>query len=353
MEVVFGSCAVTAVLFAAFYFVYRINKTNLFSGFMFGFALSVLGMTFFLFSIQYTENIFLLYPIVALALVSIVVALFGIFILLAFLFINARTVFRKEGRSLSNSLTLVAGVGLVLLMIVSWFLVGHNPPVWLQALWAGIISLVFILSATIILFMTTALLCTLARPKLNKDYVIVLGSGLINGQVTPLLAGRIMRAISFARKQEAKGEIKPTLIMSGGQGADELMAEAEAMAQFAQEAQFDSAYILIEDNSKSTAENMLFSKAIMDARSPEGYRCVYATSSYHIMRAGIYARKAGLKIDGLSAETAWYFLPNAILREFIAWIALHKRRFILIAIAVFLLAAAAAGLPSYLLGSFV
>lgn len=102
MEVILGSCVVTAILFGIFYLAYRINKTNLFSGFMLCLALSAPGITFFLLAMQYPGNFFLLYPVVTLVIITIIVLLFGIFILLAFLFINARTVFRKEGRSIAN-----------------------------------------------------------------------------------------------------------------------------------------------------------------------------------------------------------------------------------------------------------
>ena len=346
MELLVGICGATVASLGLFCLQYRFNKTSLLSGMLFCCFVMLLGVTLVFFALRYPENPFLLYPLVTLTFVAFVAAAFGIYILIAFLLLNARTVFRKEGRSLANSLTLIAGIGITLFIVVSWFMVGQTPPPWLQALWAGILSVVFVSVLTVVLFLVTVLLCTLSRPRPNKDYLVVLGSGLIDGRVTPLLAGRIMRAVSFARAQKARTGILPTLIMSGGQGADEPCAEAEAMAHFAREASFDEDHILIESASSNTAENMAFSKAIMDARSPHGYSALYATSSYHVMRAGIFARKAGLRIDGLGARTAWYFLPNALLREFAAWIALHKRGFVLVVILAFLFSVTSVGLSS-------
>ena len=84
--------------------------------------------------------------------------------------------------------------------------------------------------------------------------------------------------------------------------------------------------LLLEAQSTSTLENMQFSKALMDKDSGGGsYSCIYATNNYHVLRAGIAARKAGLKIYGIGAKTAFYYLPNAILREYIAYIYLYLK----------------------------
>ncbi len=78
--------------------------------------------------------------------------------------------------------------------------------------------------------------------------------------------------------------------------------------------------------SKSTLENMRFSREIMDRESAgKPYTCIYATNNYHVLRAGIYARKAGLKISGIGAKTRFYFLPNAVLREYIAYLYIHRK----------------------------
>ena len=47
-------------------------------------------------------------------------------------------------------------------------------------------------------------------------------------RVTPLLAGRIDRALKVYRRQADKKKKPPMLIMSGGKGGDEQIAEGEA-----------------------------------------------------------------------------------------------------------------------------
>ena len=82
--------------------------------------------------------------------------------------------------------------------------------------------------------------------------------------------------------------------------------------------------ILVEDHSRTTNENLIYSKEMMDAVKPK-YRCVIATHNYHLFRAGIYARKAGLKrAEGIGAPTVSYYLPMAFLREFIAYLNMNK-----------------------------
>lgn len=46
-------------------------------------------------------------------------------------------------------------------------------------------------------FISISLLFWLRKPKLNQDFIIILGSGLIGKKVPPLLASRIDKAIEI------------------------------------------------------------------------------------------------------------------------------------------------------------
>jgi uncharacterized SAM-binding protein YcdF (DUF218 family) len=169
------------------------------------------------------------------------------------------------------------------------------------------------------------ILCNLTRPKLNQDYIIVLGCWIKNGEVTPILARRLDKAIWFYNKQKEAGN-PPKLLLSGGKGNDESCSEAEAMKTYALEHGIPEYDLILEDMSGSTRENMIFSKEIMDAQTGgKAYNCIYATNNYHVLRAGIFAAKAGLKARGIGAATAFYYLPNAILREYIAYLYIHLK----------------------------
>ncbi|HEX3491816.1 MAG TPA: YdcF family protein [Streptosporangiaceae bacterium] len=151
----------------------------------------------------------------------------------------------------------------------------------------------------------------------SADFVVVLGSGLLDGsRVPPLLAGRLDRGRAvYQALADAGGN--PVLIVSGGKGSDEQVPEAEAMADYLIARGFPAGRIQREDQSASTEENLAFSKTIMDRLRP-GASCVIVTSSYHAFRAAMIARSAGVNGQVTGARTAPYYWPGATLREFVA-----------------------------------
>lgn len=57
---------------------------------------------------------------------------------------------------------------------------------------------------------------------------------------------------------------------------------------------------------------------------PDSTFCL-VTSSYHVYRALVLAKRQGLQCVGYGAKTKWYFTLNAFIREFIAYIVITKR----------------------------
>ncbi len=99
------------------------------------------------------------------------------------------------------------------------------------------------------------------------------------------------------------------------------------MAEYAEEQGIPREHLLLETVSSTTSENMLFSKQLMDEDAGgKPYHALYVTSNYHLLRTGIYARKAGLRIGGLGSKTALYYLPTALLREYIAYAVMHWKQ---------------------------
>jgi uncharacterized SAM-binding protein YcdF (DUF218 family) len=154
------------------------------------------------------------------------------------------------------------------------------------------------------------------------DFVVVLGAGLIRGEVTRLLARRLDRGRQVWERVRGRGGA-PMMITSGGQGPDEPVSEARAMADYLIAAGVPEGAILLEDRSTTTLENLTFSRRIMVERKPD-YRCVVVTSNYHVLRAALYARRAEVNGQVLGAPTARYFWPNAFLREFVAVLVEHR-----------------------------
>lgn len=155
------------------------------------------------------------------------------------------------------------------------------------------------------------------EPSYDRDYVIILGCKIRpDGTLFPLIRGRVDRAIAFVRRQEAATGKRAVLIPSGGKGADEPDSESAAMARYIREQGIAEDQILMEDQSKTTLENLCFSHRLIDART-ENAKVAFSTSSYHVYRGGILASQSGWNIDGMGSGTKWYFWPNAFLREFI------------------------------------
>jgi uncharacterized SAM-binding protein YcdF (DUF218 family) len=153
--------------------------------------------------------------------------------------------------------------------------------------------------------------------------------------VPPLLAGRIDQGLRYARQVASLTGHAPKLVMSGGQGPDEPQPEAQAMRDYALESGAEPSLVLTETRSRNTEQNLRYSKELMDADAGgEPYRCVFVTNGYHVLRAAIYARRAGLRhAAGIGTRTAAYFRPNAVIREYLGWLALHKHLLLAVAIA--------------------
>lgn len=259
------------------------------------------------------------------AVLFLIVILFGLYAAIIFLIGNSFIVLRHESRRLPNLLTLILALAIIALIVMQIY----GPkilPNWSVILLSIPTTIAFYFFVVFWNFLSISIIYQFNQPKFNQDYIVVLGAGLIGGEkVTPLLAKRIDRAIQFYKKQSEETLSPPQLLMSGGQGPDEKIPEAQAMREYALEQGIPDEDILMEAQSTNTLENMRFSKEIMERENPSGYHAIFTSNNYHIFRAGMYAEEVGLKIDGIGSKTARYYLPNAFLREFIAVALMNKR----------------------------
>ena len=156
------------------------------------------------------------------------------------------------------------------------------------------------------------------NPAYDKDYIIILGSKIRkDGTLTPLLRGRVDRAIKFAKEQKKISNKEIIYVPSGGKGNDEMISEAEAMKNYLIEKGISKDAILIENESTSTVENMRFSRDVIRKRG-QSPKIAYSTTDYHVFRSGIIASKEGIDCEGMGSKTKWYFYTNALIREFMA-----------------------------------
>lgn len=150
----------------------------------------------------------------------------------------------------------------------------------------------------------------------KEDAIIVLGAGLKGDKLSAALKGRLDAAIAYAKKNP-----RAFLVLSGGQGPGETVTEAEAMKNYilANAPSIRFTQLILENESTSTHENMVFSKRKLDARFAPGYKVAFVTSDFHVMRSHVLANFAGFKeTTHLHAEVPWYIVPSAYLRECLA-----------------------------------
>lgn len=97
----------------------------------------------------------------------------------------------------------------------------------------------------------------------------MLGAGLSGDRVTPLLAGRLARGREVYERSRAASP-ETDIVVSGGQGADELVSEAQARYGWLIERGVPADDVLLEDRSRSTEENLLFSGQVLEAHGKAG-----------------------------------------------------------------------------------
>jgi uncharacterized SAM-binding protein YcdF (DUF218 family) len=244
------------------------------------------------------------------------------FVLAVFLIANGVTMLRREGRRLANLLSLAAGVG-ILLFIGLRVLADYTR--WKPlAIALSVVGYVLVyVSLLFVCFLLYSFVYGRIRHRGAVDFIVVLGSGLIGGsRVPPLLAGRLERARTAFDAERAKGR-DPLLLTSGGQGPDEDLSEARAMADYLIAAGVSADRILVEDQSRTTQENLRFSKALMHDREPD-HRALVVTNNFHVMRAAQIARREKVDAQVIGSPTARYFWPSATIREFVAVFLSHR-----------------------------
>ena len=233
-----------------------------------------------------------------------------------YLIFNGRQMMTFEGRRLANLLSLFYGLAIALSLALTFFFPHFIFLHKILSLTNGLLIYGSYLYVTYILYgFVYNVLPVIKHP----DYIIILGSGLIGDKVPPLLAQRLEKGKTMYEKFHNH----PKIVVSGGQGVDEPITEAEAMAQYLRQVSIPQEDIIIEQQSINTLENLQFSKTILDEKSKENYYCLVVTNSFHSLRAGIYMRKLGIKGRSIGSRTALYFLPSAWIRETFGLIMLY------------------------------
>ena len=144
----------------------------------------------------------------------------------------------------------------------------------------------------------------------NEDALIVLGAAIMGEEPSYPLYMRLEAAVAYnSRNPEA------VIVVSGGQGFQETITEAQAMERHLVRRGVSLDKIIKEEEATSTYENFSYSKDILDKYFDSQYNIAFVTSDFHILRASITAKSLGLAATHCQAPILWYTMPQCYLRE--------------------------------------
>ncbi len=179
-------------------------------------------------------------------------------------------------------------------------LVGLKFPVF--AAWTTKIFTVFLVIGLLIVGTTEAIIikASFGDPEESVDYMVVLGAKVNRDGPSVSLWDRICGAYDYL-------EAHPNVIavVSGGQGTDEPITEAECMYRELVSLGIDPKRIWIEDEATSTWENLNFTLKLIEEKTgtrPE--KLGVLSSEYHLFRASLFAKKCGVEFVGIPARTS-------------------------------------------------
>lgn len=309
---------ISLVIFLLFYFL---ERRSIFLS-LFLLNLFIWAGAFILSTGILYRNDILSFLLIMLGVSVILGFMFGPFIFIVMLYINGFRVLRREGVRFHNFLSLGLALALTIYLFIAPSVTQYIPEF---SFWNDLflyIGLLISYAILVSMLYTTSSFINLVNLFPGKlDYIVVLGAGLNGEKVTPLLASRIDKGIAIYKKHAGS-----KLIMSGGQGDDEVISEAEAMSRYAIDQGVEANDIIMENKATNTEENLKYSYALMKPDS----RFALVTNYYHVFRALLLARKSGIKCIGYGAKTKFYFSLNAFIREFVGYLVMSRTQHFLI-----------------------
>ena len=149
-------------------------------------------------------------------------------------------------------------------------------------------------------------------PKEQVDYVVVLGAKVNADGPSVSLWDRICAAYEYAEDHP-----DTILILSGGQGTDEPITEAECMFRELFWMGVDPDRLWTEDLATSTWENLHFSLDLIEEKTDQRPSKIGVLSSeYHLFRASLFAKACDVEFVGIPARTSrWGQRINHFMRE--------------------------------------
>lgn len=198
-----------------------------------------------------------------------------------------------------TALVCCALIGILLFYNCAYLLEGHFPkPV-------TIVRRIFTVCLCIGLLVVGITECVIIKasfgdPEEHCDYMVVLGAKVRADGPSVSLMDRINAAYAYLTEHP-----EVIAVVSGGQGPDEHMSEAQCMYDHLVARGIDPSRVWIEDKATSTWENLNFSLDLIESKTgtrPE--KIGLLSSEYHMFRAGLFADACGVESVGIPARTS-------------------------------------------------
>lgn len=157
------------------------------------------------------------------------------------------------------------------------------------------------------------------KTETSVDYLIVLGAQVRGRRITNSLMRRLDAALEYL-----EGHPETKAIVSGGQGRDEHISEAEAMAEYLMNHGILPGRILLENTSTSTWENLKHSRAVL---CESKVSVAIVTNNFHLYRAMKQGERVGFQnISGIAATAQPVLQLNYLVRECVAvlWMKINR-----------------------------
>lgn len=144
----------------------------------------------------------------------------------------------------------------------------------------------------------------------DLECILILGAAVKGEEPSKALRYRLDTALEYLERNEST-----VAVLSGGMGYGENITEAECMRRYLTNAGIDEARLIIEDESRDTAENITNTLALI----ADKYDSIgIVTNNFHIYRAlRLMREKTDAELYGISAPFPSVLIVHFAVREYI------------------------------------
>lgn len=177
-----------------------------------------------------------------------------------------------------------------------------------------VVNFCFIAFSIYGILVTGAMIYCASQAPAQNATAVVLGAQVKKSGPSVMLQGRINAADKYLEENP-----EAYAVLTGGQGSDEPISEAQSMFDTLKDQGIDSKRLYMEDKATNTTENIKYSLEIIKQYDLNDDIAV-VTDGFHQLRVRIIARQLGIKqnVGAVNSDTSFWYLPTFTVREWFA-----------------------------------